>query len=749
MGIFGSRKKTQVGTTVSRVIDDDSLPDAVRTGAMRSILEGDGQLVENSMEELIGSLAVRIRRMYNYGKTQYIHGLPSGTTQTNLMGEDTIVSALESQVGAGIEILYYRFGPANLVHLGWIVLGRDYGYDSADNSFMVNGQKVFLSDMQPVVAEASLEELENGSLDLWGSAPNTGPTPERKLASSIFFAARPSPFLVDPAASTDYLKLSYCWEAEETVTVAGVEIQRKVLHKAERDLSLTGFDLAADYHQVCYLKDGKVRYWAYQAGSGQIPAVEQIFQTAPRATGTFFPFAYFRYDKKDMSIDPTTPEFKSTTKLLKTINMDFADVAEAINESPDIADVEQAMLMLAVPARSEDPAEQRYLFDFFENLYEDSKMRGAATESPTDWDIREKLRIPNARTSIVIQDKKFKMSLGWQTIAKRRVAGTIGPIGTHTATTNIDSDTKKGVTLLGMELEWTTNVPTHIYRRQITENIFDEILVTNLKMNYHIWGDYSTTGDENDDILLVPLDYSIIESYPMPVRERLAARSLHIIFNSRIVTKLKWYQTGIFKVILVIVAIVITVVTYGATIKSVFAAVAAGASIGAVAMMVLVPLLKYLFVSLLVRLFVKVVGVRLAFIAAIVAALYGGYIAVEAGSISGAPWAKELLALSTNLTKNIGAELQGDFADLQADALDYQQEAKDKVAELERANALLNNGNLSHLVPMTIFGESPDDFYQRTVHSGNIGVVGIEAVSSFVDVKLMLPKLSETLGDLV
>ena len=42
--------------------------------------------------------------------------------------------------------------------------------------------------------------------------------------------------------------------------------------------------------------------------------------------------------------------------------------------------------------------------------------------------------------------------------------------------------------------------------------------------------------------------------------------------------------------------------------------------------------------------------------------------------------------------------------------------------------------------------QSPTDYFNRTVHSGNIGVVAIDAVSSFVESSLTLPKLNDSLG---
>ena len=64
---------------------------------------------------------------------------------------------------------------------------------------------------------------------------------------------------------------------------------------------------------------------------------------------------------------------------------------------------------------------------------------------------------------------------------------------------------------------------------------------------------------------------------------------------------------------------------------------------------------------------------------------------------------------------------------------------------LESAQDLLEPSQLLH--PFIIFGESPNDFYNRTVHSGNIGTMAISSITNYVDLSLTLPKFSETVGD--
>jgi hypothetical protein len=142
---------------------------------------------------------------------------------------------------------------------------------------------------------------------------------------------------------------------------------------------------------------------------------------------------------------------------------------------------------------------------------------------------------------------------------------------------------------------------------------------------------------------------------------------------------------------------------------------------------------------------VKALGMDLALILAVVLAMTGFFKAINAGSIKGAPWAIELLQTANGLVKAVGAnisDLMQGIADEYSSLALLQTEAE---KEFERAQKLLENN--THLNPFVIFGESPDDYYNRTIHSGNVGVIGISAISTYVDQALRLPELSDTLGE--
>ena len=748
MGLFGSSKKTFVGTSVSRVIEDDALPHAVLEGMARDIKEETGQMVEQVMESLSNSIGIRAQRMYAFGRDQYLYGLPSGEVYSSHAGKEAAEAVLEAQTGGPVSMVYYHYGPLNNLHVAWKKLTEQHGYDAVTNQIMSLStvqKPVFLKDMRVVVAEATLEELSNGSLEQWGTPPTAGPTPEKKHQTTAAGSlVKNEPYAVDLASSVDYILVDTCW-SEKTPITPGNPLMKEEIKFGTFRMELTDFDFEGDYHQAKYVDQaGQTHYWMYQV-DGTYPELDTTFEKAYAGEGHFFPWMYFRFNKTSQAADVNSRAYKDSKRLARILNMDYDQLVEGIHENPDIGDVEQAMMIMAVPADTDEEIERRYLFDFFTGLYEQQKLQGQknVATNPAYNGIFRSLAEQLNRTSMVIQDSRFKMALNWKHIVRRKVGGKVGPKGAYFSGTGRIPKWIEVPSLSGDPLPKDMGSQAHWYQHQLSENVYEEVIVYDLELVYHVFEGYTTTGDETDKILLIPMDISIASAYSIPDRELLYSRALHYVFNSRVVVKLKWYQTGIFRAVLIIVMIIITILTYGATIKGLYLAIIAGTiTWGALLIVALQFLIRQLIISVLLRMFVKAVGAKVAFVAAVVAAIAGSSYAFEAG-IQGSPIATQLVGIASGLSQQVAREIAADMEDLVGQQSDFQKFVEQQTKVLETTQDLLSNS--ARLAPLIIFGEKPTDFYQRTVHSGNIGTIGMDAISSFVDVALTLPKLSDTL----
>lgn len=727
MGLFSSKRVTQVGTSVSRLIGDDAVPQSGKAGMIRAILN-EGNMPDYVMEELVASIGVRAERMYAYAENNYVHGLPSGEVYSATQGRQQVEAVIEAFENQQVLIEYSRFGPPNTLHIGWMTLVNQYGYNQATNELAVlstqKGFPVYLKDMVVVVPAALADTFEAGSLDQWGTSASAGYTPER-LASvgNVRNLTSQSPIFKSSTATQLQLNVTYVWKNATSIQEQSITIVP------------SGFDDEADYFHAKYTFNNQTKYWMYRYGAGTYPTLDAVFVNGPAVSGEYFPFAYFRYNKQSVISNKTTQAYLTSKKMVKFLGIDYDTMAETIDENPDIADVEQAMLVMAVPAVSTNPIEARYLFEYFDTLH--AAMGGTVSSGLTDIS-RLLSGDDKAKNTIVIKDSQFTMTLSNSGIHKRIVAGSIGSVGTHNNSYELSNfETEFVDAETGSISVTTTPLKTHVYRRQIAVGLYEEISVSNLKMTYFVFQNYTTVGDENDDILLIPIDRSISKNYSIGDREILYARSLHFVFNSRVVTKVRWYQTGIFSTLLFIVAVIITIYNPPAGLAALQLT-----GVALVVAAVVITLVIGEIVQAAFKLFVKAFGADVAQAIAIIALIYGGYrIFQNGGSLQGT-WASELLQLSSGLQS---AALQDKFSDLLAQQDQFNLFVEEQEELLENAQKLLETSNL--LAPYVIFGEKPEDFYNRTIHYGNIGTLGITAISSYVDIALTLPTLNDTVGE--
>lgn len=746
--LFGGKTVTTVGTVTSRVIEDNLLSTSVQTGVIRGVLQNGG-IAENILEGLVSSIGLKADRMYNYAENNYTHGLPRSKFFNSNQGTDVVSAVLSTLEGSPITINYINLGPANTLHLGWMELIRLHSYNSTTNQLetlsAAKGVPVFLVDMIVVIPTSMVNDLNSKVLAQWGTPPRAATGNVRKILDpGIDRTMKHTPVRVDPAAVNDYVEVTYSWETSVTSPTG---IVTKTLHTEVINLDISNFDPNANFYHCSYDLLGVTKYWIYEIGVGTYPTIDAIYNDVMTDPGTFFPFTYFRFNKQSQITNKTSDSFKTSKKMLKYLKMDYETVAENMDQNPDIANVEQAMMMMAVPANSGNEVEAKYLFDFFKTVYNNhpiQKPYQAIIDTGnkfTDFAAAFRAEYEALSSTMVISDNRFQLSLSYDGVYKKKKVGVIGKIGDSKVELKLGSTSQEFTDPSGDV--FTENFPrtTHLYKRQLTETIYEEIQVVGLKSTYYILDQHHATADEDDDILLIPINRAISNMYSLPVKEELYGRSLHYIFNSVVITKIKWYQTGLFKYLMIIVAVVITIVTAGAGFSTIIAAIAAG-EIALAALLILEIVLTQLLIAYAFKLFVKLVGIKIAFIVAIVAAIAGVYQAIDAGSIAGAPWASELLSLASGISTAGSAFISDAMEGLIEEYSAFEKEVKEQTKLLDSAKELLDNK--IHLSPFIIFGETPSEFYDRTTHAGNIGIVAIEAIENYVEMSLRLPKFSET-----
>lgn len=773
MGLFSTETIVTVATSATRVIEDDKLPNSVRAGSIQGLMLDEGeQLVEHIMEQLTSSMGITANRAYQYGKTRYVNGLPSSAyvhTGQGIVVASNIWGVPQNQIE------YFHFGALNNQHVGWQVLFDSYGYDQSLNELTVlsalKGFPVYLDDFEVVVKEATPQELRDGSLEQWGASAKAGPTPLRKavIPPSMFPGipiptVKATPIKIDSTAVEDYFILSIIWQEVIVETINGQQVTHKTIKREKINIPYPVMDKGKGYFQAKYfLADpdipgpydtvipGKkhIKYFTYQEDTGTYPELDGLYSPEYTDLGSFYPWAYFRLEKTNVAEDTTSDQYKGSKKLVEMLPLPYDQIATAIDENPDIGEVESAVLMMAVPADTTDKLEQRYLFEFFNRMYFNVGGLGLNVElrdthpvfnmaDPTAF-------LPKKKMSMIIQDKTFKMSVAASAMRKFTRTGvktTVGGYlsGKSSVTSSRQVSTEEGTNIIPI------SAPYFYYIKQVSANVYEEVQVFDLQTSYWVWRSYAATQDNGSTAnLLIPLDKSIIDAFSTVDREKLCGRALHYIINSIHITKLAWYQQDWFSTFVMMVAFFWTAVTLGADGGTFAQAAAAMAQMTAQQLMVYIIVNVAIMVatSIALKMFVKAVGLQNSLIIAAMMIVMATYNAIEFGGIEGAPWAKDLLQTASGLFKAVSEGFTEALKGIQEDASAFLKEMKEQYKLLDETKELLEQNNW--LSPFLVFGEKPQEYFHRTVHAGNIGIVGIDAIHTYVDSALTLPTLAQTL----
>jgi len=715
MGIFSSKKKTYVGSSASRLVDDNMVPNSVLSGTMRAVLQ-DGDIADSMIRDLARGLSSKARRMYTFGRNGYVFGTPDAAITTSTAGEEQVLAVLASLYPSStVGLSYSHLGAPNILHIGWLKLLRDHGFDPVTNK-LANlstsiGKDVFLHDMVVVVPAGSADLYYPASLEQWGTPAKTRPSPSRANQTVPVLALNGlTKVELSATASEDHVRVEYAWKDAANT-----------LQKSSFTIGNSEYDEAKDYIHAEFLVDGELHYWIYEVGTGTHPTLDALLDLEPSTLGSFFPFIHFRSNKQSMAANTSSLDYTDSVKMAKKLGVDYMQIHDAIHENPDIGDVAQAYLGLLVPVTAVDALSQRYLFDFFDGLYEAGLGIPPVASSSAVFLMAK--TIP--QVSITVQDKKIKHTLSCSGMSKRLVAGTL-PEGKEYATGFSAAD------------------KYHYFRHQVTSSVYTEVLVYRLEMRYWVDGTHSAVGDEDDATMLIPVDFSITRAYPMKDQEQLYARSLHLICNSSITIKIRWYQRGVFATFLKIVGVAMIIFDGGFT-----AGLSAAAAAGVVQVIafVVITVIVQVGVTMLYQLAAKILGPDFAILLAAAAVFYGGYKVLTEGLKTALPMLETMLQTATGLIQGTAKVVMDDLLELGKEFDAFSKESEEKMDLLEETKKLLEGSN--RLNPLVIFGESPENYYNRTVHSGNVGIIGYRAIESYVDLALTLPTISDTIeGDI-
>lgn len=452
------------------------------------------------------------------------------------------------------------------------------------------------------------------------------------------------------------------------------------------------------------------------------------------------------------------PEIYAHNKqYLSELGLDYQQLIDEVKESTEKSQVnDDVFVTLGIDVAGTSATEIHYLMEFF-TWFRDNT---ACNQSKAAWDTAYAGNTPNPAVTVTFSNNDstsyfnlnfdaFTQSIRVNYIERRVVDSVIGQVGEANRTL-VDNQGKTDRNGLKYSKDYI------IYRRQITPTQVEEIEVggpvyrRSISVGKDIENSKSVAwslSDQDDEgmTFVVPINIDLAANIPTEYANYLGFYAPHLTVDGFQKVKVKWYQKDEFKAFMAFVAVILAVYSGGQSIETFLALVEAyGVTIAVVITVVVGELVKLAakeLIDLLGRAFGEEFAMIFAVIVAVVLTIYGQF------SKSPLISADKLLYLSNGLLQGASTYNAEQLAELQKENENRKTEAEKLQKDLEAMEKELNSGitldawTLGRIDPLWIPSETPTEYFTRTVHSGNIGALSIDAVSEFVTTKLTLPDL--------
>lgn len=774
MGYFSSKRRTYVSTSVSRMIEDNLVPTPVLTGTIRSVFN-ESNLSDSILDEVINSVGFKTNALFRYAQSpKYVRGLPTHNFINSAIGTDVVKNVIEGLVGQSVEMEYSILNGYNPIHRGFQDITENYGYNHLTNQLdtltTTEGYPCYLETIIAAIdtrvipsddPNETTEFIDPSDIDIapWEIAPNERYVPWENPSKGK------TNWVFEEAANRVIIVYAFYDEANDEVVRDEIEI----------DLDAENTDMDLDYYHAKYFTrdaDGhKVPgYFTYQDKESTYPVLDTVTDLTGSSDQTrFMPMVLFRSKDKNLT-DPQyhdTDAFKSTKGLLRKVNIDYESLNDSIHENPDIDKIEQAAMVYGIPISSDNELDIRYLYSFFNWIFENDPSQLPSLRLSVDpyFVARQGTRYKKIKqTALHYEEGDLNFTLKYDGVASRIHTGSIGEVGTVTKATrteqmeyNYQEEVSYGGGRYGARrveiVEKTKLLETTVITltKQTAPNVYRVIEIAGLEQSSEVVkGHHATIAIDEDENLLIPINYDlVINTFNFLERNQVFARSMHLVFNSKVTVKVKWYQTALFRFVLIAIAIVITILSVGT--GSGFSGAILGFAAGTTAA-ILVNILVYIAISVVTQyafeFVAKQIGGELALILAII------LIAVGAGAKfkGNNTWSTELMKAGTNLQTAANNQFMKELNEYSIETQEFINLGQKELDEIEEINKSLDTITpidpleIVGLQPIAVLGETPSNFYNRTVHAGNIGTLGFNYIHSYVDLSLRLPTFNETIG---
>ena len=490
----------------------------------------------------------------------------------------------------------------------------------------------------------------------------------------------------------------------------------------------------------------------YLAITKATPSLDTTTSTFPSELGDVLPVIIIRENNFNILTNGSSPTFVGATKkALSTMGADLVKITAAVDASPSATN--DVFFMLACRIWSPTVGAKAYFYHFLESMYD-----------PT-WDSIWFYFYQNGvwsgdyytqflkQFSIIQNDGELVFYVKYLTINKQTITGVIGPVGSyrkvHVAqpllsvgvdTENFDTTSCAKQISATQYVEYTMYglvIENRIKHGQDYTRVFHSVSMNSPVGTGDINGYYNKVNGAYGSFLL-PMFKGVLDKVNPFDLEQMLAESVILYVHGVSQTTVPWWKSPGFYAILGEIVNIVAVIFSGSALSlspdlvTLIRQVAIGLLTGIVS--------EYLFEAL-----APIIGeAAAAAIVGVTALAVLRYAPEGIKSLGELPWAEDLLKAARVIIDSVDIASTKDALELTKDIDAFNKSADAFNEELERANKLLgttdSNLKRSNINDIINAYETPEEFYTRTIHQGNIGVLGLDAIANYAANKLRLPK---------
>lgn len=528
------------------------------------------------------------------------------------------------------------------------------------------------------------------------------------------------------------------------------------------------------------------KIYIYKVGSGNAALDALYVPASPQQD--FFPAIPLRINNLPIDHSSFDAHFPIIARAYKKATGEKIDkILESIEDNPNIGDVDYATLVFGVELNTKEKCGLRYLYEFFKSLIPIQRLTVTSFQSYLGRSIPnypaaggftlDYRRAPSFSTIRVNGTNSFMahndIRLNWVFIDETIHAG-LGKPGAKVGDLWIESRPNISVlgddsdtSIFGLIFKAPYSLPHCRLFHQTGPSSFQVLDIYGMIHQNFVYGGVAvrlTTRDAltniDEDGFVVPLHYPTLRKMPLVLANQLALSNRHVIFNCYNVVKVRWYQRGIFKILIgILISIAVAFIfpgsvgLFGTALQvgtqaglTGVSAIIFGATVNAIAAIVLVTVLEKSGAAIFGEEFGAFFAQLVTFLAfqAIGSWASGAGFALDWGSLFRIDNLMGLLNSALDaVSKWINGEIQGIQGEI-GDAVD--QYKRDADALNKQAFDLLGAGGgaidplmftqaLSRFYP----AESRDAFLQRTLMTGSDLIdLSYSMIEDFVELNLKL-----------